>query len=61
VNTDELLSRLRTAYRTKSLRQLAAICELSHEAIRKMVLQGKMNLSVDTYNKIDKGLKEHGL
>jgi len=61
VNTDELLQRLRIAYKTKSLREIGRMCDLSHEAIRKMVLGGKMNISVETYNKIDTGLKANEL
>lgn len=61
MNTDELLKRLRKAYMSNSLRQIAKMCDLSHEAIRKMVLHGKMNLSVETYNKIDKGLAANEL
>lgn len=61
MNTNLLLIRLREAYRSKSLRQIARMCDLSHEAIRKMVLHGKMNISVETYNKIDKGLTDNDL
>lgn len=60
MNLDELLARLRAAYAKKSLREIAKMCDLSHEQIRKMVLHGKMNLSVATYNKIDTGLKSNG-
>lgn len=61
MNTDELLARLRIANRTKSIREIGRICNMSHEAIRKMVLGGKMNISVETYNKIDAGLKANEL
>ncbi len=60
MNTEELLTRLRKANRTNSLREVGRMCDLSHEAIRKMVLGGKMNVSRDTYNKIDTGLKTNG-
>lgn len=63
MNVDQLVKRLRTAHnqKKKSLRQLAIMCDVSHEQIRKIVLNGKINSNIETYNKIDAGLKAHDL
>ncbi len=58
---DELIKRLRAASQAKSLRTLGRECGVSYELIRKLLnASGEVSITVASYNKIDKGLREHG-
>ena len=58
----KLFKRLRQAYSKKSLRELAAICGVSHELIRKILYRKSLtNISMNSFEKIDKGLGKNGL
>lgn len=61
MNLDELLKRVRKASDTKSLRAVAELCDVSHEQIRKLVKAKETpNITLDTFNKINEGLKQNG-
>ena len=61
MNLDDLSKRLNEALVSKSLRVVAANCNVSHELIRKLALSAKgANLTVASYNKIDAGLRANG-
>lgn len=58
---DELIKRLRAAAQAKSLRTLGGECGVSHELIRKLLKAGdEVSITVASYNKIDKGLRNNG-
>lgn len=58
---DELIRRLRAAAEAKSLRTLGGECGVSHELIRKLLKAGdEVSITVASYNKIDKGLRNNG-
>lgn len=62
MNLDDLVRRLRGASTKKSLRQLGRECDVSHELIRKLIIGGgKSGITVASYNKIDEGLRKHGI
>jgi hypothetical protein len=57
---DELIKRLRAAAEAKSLRTLGRECGVSHELIRKLLKAGdEVSITVASYNKIDKGLRNN--
>lgn len=60
MNFNELQRRLIKASQQEgvSLRTLAAMLGVSHELVRK-VLNGNQNLTLASFNKINKGLKKH--
>lgn len=61
MDLNTLVERLKRAYSPTSLRKLAAQLEVSHELLRKLLLsKNRPNLTLATYDKIDKGLKDHG-
>jgi hypothetical protein len=61
MHTDYLTERMRIAYNRKSLRELAVICDVSHEQIRKVLkAKSKLNLTFFIYDKIDRGLLKNG-
>lgn len=56
-----LAERLRNAHKNYSLRELADLLKVSHEQIRKVIKsKSKLNITFDTYDKIDQGLIRHG-
>lgn len=58
---DELIKRLRAAAEAKSLRTLGCECGVSHELIRKLLkASNEVSITVASYNKIDKGLRNNG-
>lgn len=58
---DELIMRLRAAAQAKSLRTLGKECDVSHELVRKLLKAGdEVSITVASYNKIDKGLRNNG-
>lgn len=57
---NELIERLRTAAKAKSLRTLGRECGVSHELIRKLLTAGDdVSITVASYNKIDEGLRNN--
>ena len=57
----ELIERLRAAAKAMSLRTLGRECGVSHELIRKLLTAGdEVSITVASYNKIDKGLRNNG-
>jgi len=62
MDIEELKKRLKKARAGRSLRSLAAQCEVSHELIRKLLLANSaQNITAATYRKIDKGLTKNEL
>jgi hypothetical protein len=58
---ENLIKRLKTAYKTKSLRELREICGVSHEQIRKIIKsKSELNLTTQTCDKIEQGLLKNG-
>ena len=58
---DELIKRLQAAAEAKSLRTLGGECGVSHELIRKLLkASDEVSITVASYNKIDKGLRNNG-
>ncbi len=63
MNVALLTLRLRKAYASKfkTLRQLSAECNVSHELIRKLLkAKEPPNLQINNYNKINLGLFKNG-
>jgi hypothetical protein len=60
-NPDKFVKRLCQAYSEKSLRELGNLCGVSHELIRKITASRSLkNISMSSYEKIDKGLRKNG-
>lgn len=61
MDTFKFFKRLSKAHSKNSLREISAWCGVSHELIRKALeSKGNVNLTISSYEKIDKGLRENG-
>jgi DNA-binding Xre family transcriptional regulator len=53
----KLIDKLKKESKNKSLRTLAKQCEVSHEVVRKILVQGeKASITFSTCKKLEKGL-----
>lgn len=61
MNIENLTKRTQAATKKHSLRSLAKGCDVSYETIRLLKLaEPSLNITANTYNKIDKGLALYG-
>lgn len=61
MDLEKLKARLKRAYVNHSLRKIASWTDVSFETLRKIILSANgTSLTINTFNKIDQGLKKNG-
>lgn len=57
---ERLIARIRAASALHSYRTIGKWCEVSYETIRRLVLSKNPNISIETMERIEKGLAANG-